>query len=256
MNKRPSISIVIVNWRTLKQTQLCLRLLRKHTQYPQFEVIVVENDPADESAAYLRGLPWIRYVENKHAQPDHRNGLDLGISLSQSDYILAMHTDTFVRGPHWLDKLVSRLDEDTAILGSQDRLIRPLPWYLHFDDVRRRRKLERRWKEKGQIPKVVSYCALYRRDLFTTHGQRFGWPEIIEGVYNDCGEILQRFCEKEGLGIVFLRREFLAPLLWHFEAASLNVRRGKPSVRRRIRAWRFYRRKEIRDALMDSSLDA
>ncbi len=251
----PSVSIVIVNYRTPKQTRLCMRSLRRYTRYP-CDTIVVENCPEDESAEYLRGLPWIRYLENDHPEPNHRNGLDLAIRHSEADYVLAMHTDTFVRAKGWLESLVSRLDGNTAILGSQDRVIQPVPWFLGFDDRRRRRKLERRWRAKGQPPKIISHCALYRRDLFSEHGQRFDYPEYIDGVYNDCGEFVQRYCEEKGLGIAFLRREDLAPWMWHFEAATLNLVTGRHVPwKRRLRAWRFYRRRDVRSILADDGLD-
>ncbi|NKB32727.1 MAG: glycosyltransferase [Pseudomonadales bacterium] len=143
-NGCPSVSIVIVNWRTIKQTQLCLRSIRKFTRYPNFECIVIDNDSRDDSANYLQSLAWIKYIENTHSNPDHRNGLDLGISHSSSDLILIMHTDTFVRNHFWLEHLIEKMGDDTFVVGSQDRVIRPIPWFLFFDDYYRRGKLEKR----------------------------------------------------------------------------------------------------------------
>ena len=43
-------TICIVNYKTLELTRLCLRSIRKFTNYP-YEVIVVDNDSGDESLA-------------------------------------------------------------------------------------------------------------------------------------------------------------------------------------------------------------
>ena len=255
-NDRPSISIVIVNYRTPKQTRLCMRSLRRYTRYEPLETIVVENSPGDESADYLEGLPWIRYLRNEHEEPNHRNGLDFGISRASGEWILAMHTDTFVRREGWLVDLSRHLTESSWLVGSQDRVIQPVTGWGRFDARRRRRKLERRWGEKGQIPKIISHCAFYRRALFTEREQRFDWPEYIDGVYNDCGEFIQRYCESEGLGVVYLRREELAPSMWHFEAATLNLVTGRRVPwKRRLRSRLFYRRADVRSILEDDSLD-
>jgi hypothetical protein len=233
-----------------------MRSLRRFTRACA-ETIVVENGPDDPSAEYLRQLRWIRYFENPHPRPDHRNGLDLGVRESSGEWVLVLHTDSFVRREGWLEFLLGQIEDDTVLLGSQDRVIQPIPWYLALDDRRRRRKLERRWEARGQTPKILSHCALYHRSLFTEHGQRFDHPETIDGVYNDCGEILQRYCEASGLGIRFLRRSELAPWMWHVEAATLNLVTGrKVPFKRRWRAKRFYARPEIQALLRDASLDA
>ena len=44
--------------------------------------------------------------------------------------------------------------------------------------------------------------------------------------------------------------------MWHFEAATLNLKTGrKVPLKRRLRSWRFYRQPEILARLADDSLD-
>lgn len=58
------------------------------------------------------------------------------------------------------------------------------------------------------------------------------------------------------LGIQVLRCKELWPFMWHFEAATLNLVRGrKIPWKRRRRAEHFYRRPKIQAILNDSSLD-
>ena len=55
-------AICIVNYKTLDFTRLCLRSIRKFTEYP-YEIIVVDNNSRDESLEYLKSLKWIRLIE-------------------------------------------------------------------------------------------------------------------------------------------------------------------------------------------------
>ncbi|NKB32726.1 MAG: hypothetical protein GKR91_06475 [Pseudomonadales bacterium] len=97
---------------------------------------------------------------------------------------------------------------------------------------------------------------LYRRELFAEHGQRFDFPAWIDGIYNDTGEFVQRYCEEKGLKAEYLRRGDLAPLLWHFEGATLNLTRPGVPLKRKLRSWLFYKRTDIKAILADPSLDA
>lgn len=249
------VSLVIVNYKTPKQTALCLRSIRRYTRVP-YETIVIDNRSGDASVDYLRQLSWIRLVESDYEQPTHVNGLDLGIAHSRGDIIVIMHTDTFVRRGDWLETLVGYMDDDTMVVGSHDRLIMPLSLVQRGNLWWKRRKMHREWKARGQSPKIMSHCALYRRELFTKHGQRFDYPTWVDGSYIDCGEMIQRYCEQQGLGIRTLGREQLEPLFWHFEAATLNYVMGRRlPFKRRFRTWWFYRRPDVRTILADESLD-
>ena len=55
-------TICVVNYRTVDFTRLCLRSIRRFTEYP-CEVIVVDNNSQDESLEYLKSLRWIRLLQ-------------------------------------------------------------------------------------------------------------------------------------------------------------------------------------------------
>ncbi|GIW70833.1 MAG: hypothetical protein KatS3mg102_0375 [Planctomycetota bacterium] len=256
MGAAPPVSLIVVNRRTPLQTRLCLRSLRRYTPPGLAEVIAVDNASDDASLEYLRGLVWIRLIENRTGPPTHQHALDLGVAAARGRVIGVLHSDTFVRREGWLQALLQHMDEGVWIVGSPERLILPVgPWSWPRLCYKRWR-LRRRWRRLGRPPKLITHCALYRRELFEEHGQRFDHPEWHRGMRQDCGEPIQRYCEAQGLGIRVLGREQLAPLLWHFEGATLNaVNRRRLGLKRRLRAWRFYRRPEIRALLADRTLD-
>jgi glycosyltransferase involved in cell wall biosynthesis len=256
LEEKPLVSIVMVNYRTLKQSKLCLRSLRCFTR-SSHEVIVIDNRSEDESFEYLQTLRWISLHVNRAPKATHRNALDLAISKSRGHWILAIHSDTFVRREGWLEALLKYTSEDTRLLATADRVIMPMrtPWdQLHLWWTRRKRA--KRWQKKSRDPKLISHCTLLHRSLFDSHGLLFDSPKYIAGEFSDCGEAIQRYCEEKSLGLRWIGREELAPLLWHFEAATLNLVTGRALPwKRRRRARLFYQRPEILTLLARDDLD-
>jgi len=123
--KKSKATICIVNYKTLDFTRLCLRSIRKFTQYP-YEVIVVDNDSADESLQYLRSLKWIRLIERKPAPDEpgggyaHAAALDLGLDNCSTEFFVSLHSDVFVKRDRWLADLMEYFgdDENIACVGT------------------------------------------------------------------------------------------------------------------------------------------
>jgi glycosyltransferase involved in cell wall biosynthesis len=252
------VSIIVTSCRTPDQTKLCLRSLRRHTDSPH-EVIVVDNGSGEgePSLAWLRSLRWIRLIESPLAEKTHKSALDLGVAAARGEWILALHSDAYVQRRGWLRELVAFAAPDARIVASQDRVLLPAVGLLgRLHAWIKRRRLARLWAGRG-TPKLVSHCALFHRSLFAERGLRFDVPDVVDGVRLDCAEPIQRHCEAHGIPIRWLDRAALAPLVWHFEGATVNVvTRRALAWQRRLRAWRFWRRAEVRALLEDRALDA
>jgi glycosyltransferase involved in cell wall biosynthesis len=118
-------TICVANYKTLDFTRLCLRSIRKFTEYP-YEVIVVDNNSQDASLEYLKRLSWIRLIKRrpKAAEPGggyaHAAALDLGLQMCNTEFFISMHSDTFVQKENWLTDLLSYFDDDgnVACVGS------------------------------------------------------------------------------------------------------------------------------------------
>lgn len=60
----PKVSIIVVNWNGKEDTAKCLDSLRQ-LNYPDFDVIVVDNASSDSSVEYLKKeYPDVTYIEN------------------------------------------------------------------------------------------------------------------------------------------------------------------------------------------------
>ncbi len=118
----PIVTALIPNYKTLKVTKLCLRLLRKYTDPKKISIIVIDNDSQDESLKYLKSLKYITLIERKKKQDDspslsHARALDLALEKVTTPYVLSMHTDTFVKHPGWLDVLLAEIEQESIIAG-------------------------------------------------------------------------------------------------------------------------------------------
>jgi len=114
---KPLVSICIPHWQVRELVTLCLRAIRKFTKNTPIEVIVVDNGSQDESLDYLRSLRWIRLIERGRQTPEfwvHAfvTALDLGFANSRGKYYGIMHTDTIIKHPGWLERMLSPLEND------------------------------------------------------------------------------------------------------------------------------------------------
>lgn len=115
------VTICVVNYKTLDLTRLCLRSIRKYTDY-SYKVLVIDNDSQDESTEYLKSLPWIRFVSRTEKANDssggyaHAAALDMGLAMCDTEYFMTMHSDTFVHTSGWLTDLMGYFQDDPAVV--------------------------------------------------------------------------------------------------------------------------------------------
>lgn len=106
--KYPKVFIIIVNWNGLKDTLECLQSVFKQ-DYPNFEVIMVDNGSKDNSVQVIRNAyPQIILIENKE-NLGYTGGNNVGMHYavnSGSDYVWLLNNDTVVE-PDTLSKLVA-----------------------------------------------------------------------------------------------------------------------------------------------------
>jgi GT2 family glycosyltransferase len=188
-DSEPTVSICIPHWQVKELATLCLRAIRKHTNQISYEVVVVDNGSQDESLAYLRGLSWIRLVERGKQTPENWvkafiTALDIGFAKSRGRYFVIMHTDTIIKHPRWLERMMSPLESDPACAASgawKLELRHPLHEFTKkATDTKKaklwlRRVLLRDSKAR-QLPRELcprDYCALYRSEPIRQLGLRF-----------------------------------------------------------------------------------
>ena len=113
------VTICVINYKTPELIKLCLRSIRKFTDYP-CEVLVIDNNSQDSGLEYLRSLKWIRLIErDTTSDPNggysHAAALDFGVKNCRTEFFMSLHSDCFIKKQNWLSELVSFFADDPRI---------------------------------------------------------------------------------------------------------------------------------------------
>lgn len=119
----PHVSIIIPVYGKLPYTLACLRSLQMYPQHASFEIIIVDDNSQDCSAATLQAIEGIRVHVNSENQ-GFVGSCNAGAAMARGEYLLFLNNDTQVTNG-WLDALLRCFAEepDCGIAGS--RLIYP-----------------------------------------------------------------------------------------------------------------------------------
>jgi len=122
--RQPRVSIIILNWNSYEVTLDCLLSLRK-IDYPNFEVVVVDNGSVDGSPEkLLASAPEIRLIRNP-TNLGFAGGCNVGMrdALRRgTDYLLLLNNDTIV-APDFLSQLVRFTESDEKIGAASPKVL-------------------------------------------------------------------------------------------------------------------------------------
>jgi GT2 family glycosyltransferase len=94
----PKVVVVVLNWNGKKDTFECLQSL-EHLDYPNYEIIVVDNASTDGSQKFIKeNFPRITLIENER-NLGFGGGLNVGIVKARNrgaDYVLCLNNDVIV----------------------------------------------------------------------------------------------------------------------------------------------------------------
>lgn len=110
------VIVVVLNWNGLEDTLQCLRSLRR-SDYPELEVIVVDNGSDDGSASAIRThFPEVTLIENSRNLGFVRgNNIGLAAGLERgADLLFVLNNDT-VLSSDCISELVKAIRQDEAV---------------------------------------------------------------------------------------------------------------------------------------------
>lgn len=94
-SSEPLVSVVILNWNSLADTKQCLEGVRS-IDYPNLEIVVVDNGSADGSKQWLRDYEGIVYVDNPVNRGFTGGHID-GLKAAKGEFILLLNNDAVVK---------------------------------------------------------------------------------------------------------------------------------------------------------------
>lgn len=222
--KYPLVSIIILNWNQLTYLKQCLSSLIENTEYPNFEIIILDNGSKEPGTKdYLQNLPFRVIYNSKNL--GYAKGNNLAAKYAKGEYLLFLNNDTLAH-KNWLSPLVEVMNErkDCGIAGS--KLLYPDGNIQHlgvaFDWRGNRRHIYKNYpadippaQEIRECEAVTGACFIIRQKIFEEVG---GFDERFKNGSEDIDLCLK--VRARGYRI------FLCPdsVLTHFEKTSLKTR--------------------------------
>ena len=140
----PSIDIIIPTRDRLDLVRQCLEAIESITTYPNFDVIILDNDSAH--AETLEFFATTRYRVVPCPGPfNYAAIVNRGVAHSNADYVVTLNNDTIVITPDWLERMVALAAlEDVSFVGAclldrdgtrehESIVIAPYPQHLRTD---------------------------------------------------------------------------------------------------------------------------
>lgn len=116
MKKYPKVFIVILNYNGMDVIKKCLTSVFK-TDYPNFEVVFVDNNSTDGSLELAKGnFSKANFIKNEE-NLGYASGNNIGIRFSlerMAEYVLVLNNDTEVE-KDFLTKLIEVMEENEKI---------------------------------------------------------------------------------------------------------------------------------------------
>lgn len=121
MSREKLVSIIIVNLNGCRHLKICLKSLQSMI-FKDYEVILVDNASSDSSVAFVRkNYPSVKIIENKE-NLGFAEANNIGAKEAKGEHLLFLNNDTKTK-PDFIDKLVSRMEEDSTIGMCQGKLL-------------------------------------------------------------------------------------------------------------------------------------
>ncbi|MCB1960051.1 MAG: glycosyltransferase, partial [Rhodocyclaceae bacterium] len=109
---QPRVDIVLAYRNQLEFIEPAVDSLFRQTRWPNFRLILVDNDSDDADCA-----AWAERIQTQHGEqvvrlrhpgaPNRAAAFNAGARHSDADYVLFLHHDVQMLAAHWLDRLMS-----------------------------------------------------------------------------------------------------------------------------------------------------
>jgi GT2 family glycosyltransferase len=181
----PHVSVVVVTRDNLPFLRMCLEGVLALSEYPNFDLIVVDNGSTDGTRKYLYDLgernAHVRLVLNP-SNTGFARGSNQGLAIAGGDVLVLLNDDTIV-SPGWMGRLVRTLDDRsiglagavTNRIGNEAEIEVAYETFGEFLDAAGRRAREQAGRA-FEIKTVTMFCLAMRREAYGRIGpldQRF-----------------------------------------------------------------------------------
>jgi len=186
---QPLVSIIIPVFNKLDLTRGCVRSILQNTQYPNYEILFIDNGSSDATRAYLENIvkeeKRIRCIFNQR-NAGFAIANNQGAEEAGGEYILFLNNDTEVQ-PGWLCALVDVAEDNPAVGAVGSKLLYPdgtlqhagvvlVEDRQHGDPLLATHNFYKEAGDKPEANRLKTYqalsaaCLLLRKELFAKLG--------------------------------------------------------------------------------------
>jgi GT2 family glycosyltransferase len=240
VSKEPMVSVIIPNKDERDTLKQCLDSVRELTTYPNYEIIVVENNSTTteifefykeiEKQERIRVITW----EEEFNYSAINN---YAASEARGEYLLFLNNDITVINPRWIEEMLGHCQrKEVGAVGAKlyypDDTIQHagcvigmggIAGHMFVNMSRSRTGYLHKASIQQDVSAVTAACMLMRREVFAQVG---GFTEALKVAFNDVDLCLK--IREAGYLIVY---DPYAEL-YHYESKSRGIEDNKEKVRR------------------------
>lgn len=178
--KKPTVSVIVVNWNGQHHLFTCLSALVNQTYSPT-EIIMVDNGSKDNSIQFVKeNFPFIEII-SVNENRGFSGGNNVGISRARGDFIALINNDTEA-DKKWLEESINAIKDypDAGFIASRICLFDHRSYldtagdlYFRSGYAGKRGWLKEYGNQYSEIDWVFGACAgaaVYRREMFEEIG--------------------------------------------------------------------------------------
>ena len=204
----PLVSIVIPTRDRLDLLTNCLNALESRTTYPNYEVVIVDNDSVEPDT--LRFFSDTRHrVVRAPGAFNYARVVNRGVAVSTGDFVVTLNNDVTVVTADWLEQMVGVAGlPDVGVVGvylqdpsghSQHEGVAIAPYPQHLRRDRNYVVPDAFLESTREVSAVTGACQLFSRSLFDELG---GLDEGLAVVHNDIDYCLR--AQRAGRSVVYV----------------------------------------------------
>ena len=196
----PLVSIIIPNKDHITDLELCLRSILEHTTYPNYEIIIVENNSTDEDtfAFYRRMEEQYACIRTVYWKEEFNFSKinNFGVEQAKGEYYLFLNNDTEMLTPDCLSELVGPcLRDDVGAVGARlfypDHTIQHAGVIIGYGGIAGHAFVGMDGSENGYFSRIIcqsdlsavtAACMLVKREAFEQAG---GFSPALQVAFND-----------------------------------------------------------------------
>ena len=182
----PKVSVIILTYNNLELTRACLDSVITYSDYPNLEVIVVDNASSDDTPTYLEEFncryPDVRVVLN-HENLGFAAGNNVGLSIATGDYLVLLNNDTVVT-KGWVMTLLRHFQNNPNLGG-----IGPVT-----NNIGNEARIDTRYQEISDMPaEAQQYTLTNMGKTYPLRTAAFFCFMMPRSVYELCGPISEDY---------------------------------------------------------------